>query len=200
MRELFIEINLCVNHLTIVMGNYFHTAFVRFCAFCILALLFGAVSAQSQVIILPEKPTLLEKSAATTLQEELYKISDEMLPIVSEADAPKGRKEPFRFYIGATREAASAHSGEWSVDEILIHNIKGGMVLTGHPTRGPLYAVNTLIEEGYGVRWWTSTEANYPSRAILPVPELVKSYSPPLKYREASISEMMDRVIDKYCN
>ena len=155
--------------------------------------------ARAQVIVLPGEPTPVEKTAATTLREELYRISGETLPVVSEADAPKGRKAPFRFYVGATRAASRAKgvsyggdAGAWKEDEILIRSIRGGMVLTGHPTRGPLYAVNTLLEEGYGVRWWTSTEADYPSRPVLPVPEIDRSYAPPLRIREVSILDAYD--------
>ena len=164
----------------------------------LLGWLSGTETALAQVIVLPDQPTVLEKTAAETLKEELYRISGEMLPVVSEREAPKGRRAPFRFYVGATRLAHAVcdsfcrEAGEWKEDEILILPGKGGMVLTGHPTRGPLYAVNTLIEEGYGVRWWTSTEADYPSRGILPVPPIARSYAPPLMIREASILDAYD--------
>lgn len=160
--------------------------------FVVLLFLLGSFSAGAQVIVLPEKPTAVEKTAASTLQEELQKISGKTLSIVSEADAPKPRKTPFLFYVGETKAAAKVHSGAWSEDEILIRPVKGGMVLTGHPTRGALYAVNTLIEDGYGVRWWTSKESDYPSREILPVPEMDLSFAPPLKYREASCLDAYD--------
>ena len=128
----------------------------HFSAICLLAILFGSASVRAQVIVLPDKPTVVEKTAAATLQDELFRISGKTLSIVSEADAPKPRKTPFLFYVGETKAAAKVHTGAWSDDEILIRPVKGGMVLTGHPTRGALYAVNTLIEDGYGVRWWTS--------------------------------------------
>lgn len=166
---------------------------LSFCtgALCMLSLL-CPVTSIAQVIVLPQNPTPVEKTAAATLKEELYKISGDKLSIVSEQDAPKGRKAPFCFYVGATGAADGLHSGDWSKDEILVHPVKGGMVLTGHPTRGSIYAVNTLIEEGYGVRWWTSTESYYPSRPVLPVPEMELSYSPPVKIREASILDAYD--------
>ena len=165
---------------------------ILFTAVCAEAFLIGSASVRAQVIVLPENPTPIEKTAGATLQDELFRISGKTLPIVSETEAPKPRKTPYLFYVGETRAAAKVHSGAWSVDEILISPVKGGMVLTGHPTRGPLYAVNTLIEEGYGVRWWTSTESDYPSRPVLPVPEMYLSYAPPLKIREASILDAYD--------
>ena len=174
-----------------------HTAVIsRIVRIWLLSLCAGlscAGVARSQVIVLPDQPTALEQTAASTLQEELYGISGETLPIVAECEAPRGRRAPFRFYVGATRAAAAVHGdGAWKADEILIQPVKTGMILTGHPTRGPLYAVNTLLEEGYGVRWWTHTEADYPSRPVLPVPEIERSYAPPLQIREASILDAYD--------
>lgn len=159
----------------------------------LMGCLFCAGVARAQVIVLPDTPTALEQTAATTLQEELYWISGETLPIIPEAESPKGRRAPFRFYVGATRAADAVHGAyPWKMDEILIRPVKGGMVLSGHPVRGPLYAVNTLLEEGYGVRWWTSAEADYPSRPILPVPAFDRSYTPPLQVREVSMLDAYD--------
>lgn len=159
---------------------------------CLLFFLSCVVASNAQVIVLPDSPSALEKTAAFTLQEEFQMISGESIPVVSENEASNVRKSQFRFYIGATERAAAVHSEKWSVDEILIHPVKGGLVLTGHPTRGPLYAVNTLLEDGYGVRWWTSTETEYPSRGILPVPDIEISYAPPVQIREASILDAYD--------
>ena len=179
------------NH-DVTMKDFINSAKWRHCTLCLLLLLSCLASSNAQVIVLPDSPSIIEKTAASTLQKELLMISGDSIPVISETEASKARKSLFRFHIGATKHAAAVHSGEWSEDEILIHPVKGGMVLTGHPGRGPIYAVNTLIEEGYGVRWWTSTEADYPDRDILPVPDIKISYAPPVKIREASVLDAYD--------
>ena len=88
--------------------------------------------------------------------------------------------------------AAASASHPWAEDEILVLPIPGGIVLTGHPARGPIYAVDTLLEEGYGVRWWTSREADWPSRPVLPCPPLERRHAPPFRYREASFLDAYD--------
>ena len=154
---------------------------------CMLALVtVGCRAASNAAIVIPDNATPVEKSAAEELAQGLLKISGSNVQILSESAAPKGS---FLFYVGATKKAPKK---EWKADEILIQPVKGGMVLTGDATRGPLYAAITLLEEGYGVRWWTSTEADYPSRKILPVPDLKVSYVPPLKFREASCLDAYD--------
>jgi len=154
---------------------------------CMLALVtVGCRAASNAAIVIPDNATPVEKSAAEELAQGLLKISGSNVQILSESAAPKGS---FLFYVGATKKAPKK---EWKADEILIQPVKGGMVLTGDATRGPLYAAITLLEDGYGVRWWTSTEADYPSRKILPVPDLKVSYVPPLKFREASCLDAYD--------
>ena len=160
---------------------------------CLFALMtVGCHAASNAAIVIPDNATPVEQSAARELADGLLHISGQTVPVVTESDARSRHKGSFLFHIGATKAAAKLNKAEWSDDEILIKPVKGGMVLTGDPTRGPLYAVITLLEDGYGVRWWTSTETDWPSRKILPVPDISVSYIPPLKYREASCLDAYD--------
>ena len=154
---------------------------------CVAAPLRGCAS-RACAVVLPDESTAVERTAAAELAEGLQRISGESVPIVTESAAPSGA---FLFLIGATRAAASA-AHPWAEDEILILPVSGGIVLTGHPARGPIYAVDTLLEEGYGVRWWTSRETDWPSRPVLPAPSLTRRHAPPFRYREASFLDAYD--------
>ena len=138
-------------------------------------------------IVLPSVSTPVERSAAHELQDALLRVTGVELPIVSEAEAVKGRA----FFIGDT---AAAHPGSagfqpgsdgWRDDEIIIRETDCGLVLTGHPRRGPLYAVCTYLEDFVGVRWWTSDASTYPARQLSDLPVANLSFAPRLKYREA---------------
>ena len=171
----------------------------------------GGSTSRRAAIVLPDAPTPVERTAAAELADGLLRISGESVPIVSESSAPS---DSFRFLIGNTWEARAAASvgnpwnhpchpcepiapkaserHPWAEDEILVLPIRGGIVLTGHPARGPIYAVDTLLEEGYGVRWWTSREADWPSRPVLPCPSLTRRHAPPFRFREASFLDAYD--------
>ena len=144
----------------------------------------GGSTPYRAVIVLPNSPTPVEHTAAARLADGLLRISGESVPIVSESSAPA---DAFLFLIG---DAPVEHP--WAEDEILVLPVPGGIVLAGHPARGPIYAVDTLLEEGYGVRWWTSRESDWPSRPVLPCPSLTRRHAPPFRFREASFLDAYD--------
>lgn len=132
-----------------------------------------------EVIVLPDTPTAVERSAAKELADGIERMTDRLLPIIAEcADSGSAR----RFYVGATRAAGPAAA--WKPDEILVKPITDGVILTGHPQRGAVYAVDTYLEDVCGVRWWTSTEARYPSYECVPQPAAEIRHASPFTYRE----------------
>ena len=135
-------------------------------------------------IVLPDAPTAVERAAAARLAEGFRRMSGVDVPIAAESAATA---DAYGFFVGATRAAEAARGGaDWAPDEILVRPVAGGTVLAGHPDRGPVYAVDTLLEEGYGVRRWTAEEADWPKRPVLPAPRLDRRHAPPLRYREVS--------------
>ena len=145
----------------------------------------GAKSgARTAEIVVPDASTAVERAAAARLSDGLRRMSGQAVPVVAESAA---KADAFKFLVGATRAADVARGGaDWAPDEILVRTIPDGAILAGHPDRGPVYAVDTLLEEGYGVRRWTATEADWPKRPVLPAPRLVRRHAPPLRYREVS--------------
>lgn len=133
-------------------------------------------------IVLPDSPTAVERTAADELKAAVRRISGEEWQIVPEHAEPAGERN---FLIGATRAAARIAPTAWRTDEILVAPLSNGsIVLAGDPVRGPIYAVDTYLEDVCGVRWWTSAESDYPTlREMPPVVSAIR-HAPVFRYRE----------------
>ena len=133
-------------------------------------------------IVLPNSPTAVERTAADELKVAVRRISGEEWQIVPERAEPAGERN---FLIGATRAAARIAPAAWRTDEILVAPLSNGsIVLAGDPVRGPIYAVDTYLEDVCGVRWWTSAESDYPTlREMPPVVSAIR-HAPVFRYRE----------------
>ena len=165
-------------------------------------------------ILIPSAPTAVERSAAAELQDALRRVTGETLPIHPESAGAGGRA----FLVGDTAAArrlpgqrSEVEGGNgakdpctfdlrpstnpWRPDEILLRATAAGQILTGHPARGPIYAVCTYLEEFLGVKWWTSTESFYPARPLADLPDADLGYAPPLKYREAYYLDGFDPLL-----
>ena len=146
------------------------------------------------VVVLPDSPTAVEKSAAEELAGELGKCLGEKPKVVAEADLAKDGRAcrpatAARLFVGATKAAKEARadgsaSRPYQVDEVYLKSVEGGVVLDGDPARAPLYAVDLYLEKYCGVRWWTSDAATYPKLDAAPVKDISFSYAPQFKYRE----------------
>ena len=106
-------------------------------------------------IATPDSATPVERSAAAELQDAVERMTGARPDIVEERLA----KSAVVLYVGATRAAAAATNeanvAEWRYDEVFIKSVPGGIVFTGHPVRGALYAVDEWLEKFCGVRWRT---------------------------------------------
>ena len=132
------------------------------------------------VIVLPERPTEVERSAAGELADGVFRMTGVRPRTVGEDEASDG----VRFFVGATRAARKVAPDAWKYDEVLVAPVRDGVVCAGHPERGPIYAVDTYLERVCGVRWWTSTESRYPRLAKLPRPDKAIRHAPVFAYRE----------------
>ena len=151
----------------------------------------GSIVLLAAAIVLPDSPTAVERSAADELRAAVVRMTGEELPVVAEREAVPGTN----FLVGATREARRLVPPEaWKPDEILVGPVGSSVVLTGHPTRGPLYSVDVYLEDVCGVRWWTSTEADYPKLSELPRPSALLRHAPPFAYRETYYLDGFDPV------
>jgi hypothetical protein len=146
-------------------------------------------------IVLPDSPTAVESTAAKELKAHLDEITGADFTIVNESNA--NNRKP-QFLVGNSRRAKAllpqVDADKLPYDGIVIKTAGKNLVLLGHPQRGTLYAVNTLLEDAAGVRWWTSTESSIPKKPTLEIPALNIEYAPQLIYREAYYRDAFDGI------
>ena len=131
-------------------------------------------------IVLPDEPTVVEKTAARELAEHLKLVSGADFQTIAEKDAAAGGGS--LIYLGNT---AKAPKKDYKFDEILIKMEGGNLVLAGHEKRGCLYAVYSFLQDVVGVRWWTPSDTFIPKRPTLAIADdLAVSYAPQLISRE----------------
>jgi Domain of unknown function (DUF4838)/Glycosyl hydrolase family 67 N-terminus len=145
-------------------------------------------------IVLPERPSPVEKTAATELQSYIEKSTGVKLPIVSE----KNVTGDHLILIGATAEGqkllGDTKLDALGYDAIVLKTFGPRIVLAGHKQRGTLYAVYTFLEEQLGVRWWTSKAELVPKNDNLMIRKLDTVYAPKIKIREAYYRDMHNPV------
>ena len=156
---------------------------VLFFCFFFLTVSLHAVSWQ---IILPEHPSLTERTAAQELQFHIQKITGDEIPIASE---PRKLSADRVISVGDTDFARpyleKEHPHPFKFDEILIRAEGTDLILTGHQRRGALYAVYTFLEEVCGCRWYAGDATVIPqSEDLVFPPDLSISYAPKLISRE----------------
>jgi hypothetical protein len=131
-------------------------------------------------IVLPDEPTVVERTAARELAEHLKLVTGADFQTLTEQDAPAGGTS--LIFVGRTSKAPKK---EYKFDEILIQMDGGNLILAGHPQRGCLYAVYSFLQDVVGVRWWTPEDTFIPNKPTLAVADdLFVSYAPQLISRE----------------
>ena len=145
--------------------------------------------ATDYTIVLPEEPSAVQKTAAEDLASFLSQVTGAPFSIISEnqiADkqkllviGPSALSKTLLSRAGAQDEASIGQDG------IILQTVGDSLVLSGHPDRGPLYAVYTFLEDCVGIRWWTSTESTIPSRPTLEVDVAPVRYAPKVISRES---------------
>lgn len=144
------------------------------------------------VIVVGENAIPAEKTAATELQKYVHLISGAELPIVH---TPQSHGN--NILLGCTPEflamaADPALDAEYleKSDAIVLTTNNGNLFLCGNRPRGTLYAVYTLLEEYWNVRFWSASEEFVPKMDVLTLPEnLTYRYAPKFFYRETYFTD-----------
>lgn len=140
------------------------------------------------MIVLPDKPEPVEKTAALELKEHLDLMTGASFKIISESDHRKNPQQAvFRLGLSPeTRKMISEINPEkLGYDSIVIRTSGSDLLLNGHPKRGTLYAVYSFLEDLLGVHWWSDRERFIPNRPELTIPPQNIVYTPKLISREA---------------
>ena len=145
-------------------------------------------------IVLPDEPTVVQKTAADELASFLRQVTGADFPILAEGQVERGASDKEKLLVIGPGELSkkllafvdAEPEERLRQDGIILQTVGGSVVLSGHPDRGPLYAVYTFLEDVAGVRWWTSTESTIPQRPDLEVPALSLRYEPVLISRDAT--------------
>ena len=105
-------------------------------------------------IVLPDVPDECEQTAAAELQAYLKKLTGAELPVGTET-AARGRTK--KILLGETEEgiALCPEIGTESAEGFRLRCAGDALVVRGGSPRGTLYGVYTLLEEYFGVRWFT---------------------------------------------
>jgi hypothetical protein len=144
---------------------------------CTLSIGGKAVTPATHAIVIPARPTALERYAARELQHHLELVTGKALPIVAE---PKlgGR---IGLFVGRCKTHAEPRL-KLAPEELRIRTIGPAVALTGNG-RGVLYAVYTFLEDHVGCRWFTPDCRTWPKKGRITVGKLDRRYAPPLEYR-----------------
>ena len=143
-------------------------------------------------IVLPDSPSITEKTAAKELQTHINLMCGKNFPIIAESEADD--RNSGILYIGATKHTSNLlekeHPEPFSFDEIFLKADGNNLVLTGHARRGALYAVYTFLEDVCGCRWFTENVSRIPSFEEFSFPpDLHISYAPKMISREVYNSQ-----------
>ena len=144
-------------------------------------------------IVLGDSPQPIEQTAAKELKAYLDQATEIDWIIASEKEVPETASQ---ILVGNSDRAKKLFPEidpeKIPYDGIEMHLKGNTLLLTGHKQRGPLYAVNTFLENKLGVRWWTSTESKVPHHQTFELKPLSISYAPKLIYREAYYKDAFD--------
>ncbi|GHT36329.1 hypothetical protein FACS189427_07730 [Planctomycetales bacterium] len=147
------------------------------------------------IIVLPIEATPVEQTAAKELKQHLDAVTGADFAVVKESEVAATKPQ---IIVGNSKRAKELFPEidvtKLPYDGIIIKSVGKNLVLLGHPQRGTLYAVNTLLEDVVGVRWWTSTESFIPKKPTLEIPVQNLMYAPKLIYREAFYKDAFDGV------
>ncbi|MBO7678838.1 MAG: hypothetical protein J6S75_04135 [Thermoguttaceae bacterium] len=152
-----------------------------------------ADGATDYTIVLPETPKAVQKTAAEELASFLKQVTGADFPIISESQVEGQAKDKEKLLVigpGELSKTLLASAGTepeetLGYDGIIIQPVGSSIVFSGHPKRGPLYAVYTFLEDTVGIRWWTSTESAIPQRPTLKATVAPTRYAPKVISREA---------------
>lgn len=144
------------------------------------------------VIALAHDAIPAEQTAARELSDYIQQISGAKLAVKPETEVAGNAPQ---ILVGAGARAKKLlPTQNWAAlgnDGVVIKTLGQNLILAGGRPRGSLYAVYSLLEEKFGVRWWTPEETTVPKQSTLKLAPQNTAYTPKLQTREAFYASTM---------
>jgi hypothetical protein len=142
-------------------------------------------------IVLPPNAPPAELYAAQELQRYLERLSGARLPITADTEPVTAREILIGDNIHLGRRNLELDRSKLGSDGFILRTDGDCLILVGGYPRGVLNGVYTLLEEQFGVRWFTPELEVVPKLDAVRVPKLNRTVVPALEYREVFWTEMM---------
>jgi len=134
-------------------------------------------------IVLAENATPAETTTANELAEYFGKMTGEEFAVLPEV---KSGNPSIAVYVGPTAFAKSNNvdCAALGAEEWVLKSVAQNLIVAGGRPRGTLYAAYHLLEDHYGVRWWTPWEETVPRHADFKLPSVDIREKPVFNYRD----------------
>ena len=147
---------------------------------------------QSQYrIVVPAGAIPSERYAAEELQRYLEKMSGAKLPIVTDAEKPAAREILLGDNTHLAKLRTKVDFAKLGPDGFALRVDGNRLIIAGGKPRGTLNGVYTLLEEKFGVRWFTPQLESVPKLARVTLPKLNETKVPALENRDVFWSAVM---------
>ncbi|MBM3498510.1 MAG: DUF4838 domain-containing protein [Armatimonadetes bacterium] len=150
-----------------------------------------ALAPETHAIAIPDEPTLQEQHAAKDLRHHLELVTGRAFDVVLESEI--GDRTPIIVGLCALLEgyAFPVVPVDLGLEGIYIGTRGPVLALVGNQ-RGVLYATYTFLEEYVGCRWFTADCSTWPTQGVIRIPQLNRTYIPPLEYRTTDYPNSRD--------
>ena len=132
-----------------------------------------------------------ERYAAEELQRYLERMSGARLPIVTDAEAMESREVLLGDNAHLRKLKLNIDFRRLGTDGFALRTDRKRLIIAGGRPRGTLYGVYAMLEEKFGVRWFTPEFEVVPKLPRVRLPNLSETQIPALEYREVYWTEMM---------
>ncbi len=132
-----------------------------------------------------------ERYAAQELQQYLERITTVKLPIVEDSARPGAREILLGDNAHLRALGSKIDFAKLGPEGFVLRTAMNKLIIAGGRPRGTLYGVSALLEEKFGVRWFTPELEVVPRTNRLVLAALDETQVPALEYREVFWTEMM---------
>lgn len=143
-----------------------------------------------QIVVSANAPPS-ERYAAEELQRYLERITSVKLPILDDSVRLMSREILLGDNAHLRKLNLKIDLDKVAQEGFMLRTVRNKLIIAGGRPRGTLYGVYTLLEEKFGVRWFTPELEVVPQTNRLVLGALGETHVPALEYREVFWTEMM---------